>query len=97
MFMMMLRRKKLKPLLKVVSAGRQSGKVPFTPTDEQMSCCHGAGLILQTYFATLFANFRTYCLCDKCVPPSLSVSHCTQDAHDVVIAISLTGRTRRSR
>lgn len=58
-------RKKLKPLLKVVSAGRQSGKVPFAPTEEQMSCCHGASLILQTYFSTLFANFRTYCLCDR--------------------------------
>jgi hypothetical protein len=62
-----VRRKKLKPLLKVVSAGRQSGKVPFAPTEEQMSCCHGASLILQTYFSTLFANFRTYCLCDRFV------------------------------
>jgi len=58
-------RKKLKPSQKILLSGRQHGKAPYVPSEEQRSCCQATALTLQTFFSSFFSNFRTYCLCDK--------------------------------
>ncbi len=58
----------MKSLQKSLTRGRgheEGSRVPYTVAEEQRSNCEAVAMLLQTHFSSLFANFRTYSLCDR--------------------------------